>query len=331
MTQETQIVHFDQVKRELALATSIDEVKQIRDKAEALRQYVRQQGATLEIQNYAAEIKIRAERRAGDMLKEMVRQKPGEYQKLHDETFVPKPSLSDLGITPIQSHRWQLETELAEVTFDEWVTLIKSENEELTSKGLRQLILEQKRKLCADDNVNLPKDKEYHTIVIDPPWPMSKIIRDTVPTQDKMDYTPMTIEGIQAIDIPSITPKDGTHLYLWTTHKYLPTAFSILDDWDFKYIFTMVWHKSGGFQPFNLPQYNCEFVLFGRKEGLQFDTTTNFFTCFNGKRREHSRKPTEFYDIVRRVSPAPRADIFGRGTIKGFDSIGYEAGKFDAQ
>lgn len=51
-----------------------------------------------------------AERRAGEMLKEEdIRQKPGEYKKLHDVTFYPKPSLEELGITKIQSHRWQLE------------------------------------------------------------------------------------------------------------------------------------------------------------------------------------------------------------------------------
>ncbi len=86
----------------------------------------------------------------------------------------------------------------------------------------------------------------------------------------------------------------------------------------------MVWHKAGGFQPFNLPQYNAEFVLFGRKGGLDFLDTKNFFTCFEGKRREHSRKPVEFYDLIRRVSPEPRIEMFSREKHDGYEIWGDE-------
>jgi len=66
----TALVKFDEARRALALATSIDEVKDIRDKAAALVAYVRQQGESLEMQNQCAEIKLRAERRAGELLAE---------------------------------------------------------------------------------------------------------------------------------------------------------------------------------------------------------------------------------------------------------------------
>ena len=59
-----QLAHFRKAKRELALVTRIDEVKEIRDKAEALRAYSKRAGESLEMQNNCAEIKIRAERRA---------------------------------------------------------------------------------------------------------------------------------------------------------------------------------------------------------------------------------------------------------------------------
>ena len=56
------------------------------------------------------------------------------------------------------------------------------------------------------------------------------------------------------------------------------------------------------------------------KNGLRLD--------FSGKVREHSRKPDEFYDLVRRASPGPRIDIFSREKRDGFDQYGHEVGKF---
>jgi len=77
-----------------------------------------------------------------------------------------------------------------------------------------------------------------------------------------------------------------------------------------------------------LPQYNSEFIVFGRVGALPFTETKNFFTCFNAPRREHSRKPDEFYKIVERVSPGPRIDVFSRETRDGFESWGAESDKF---
>ena len=169
---------------------------------------------------------------------------------------------------------------------------------------------------------------KYHTIVIDPPWPVEKIIRDVTPNQYDFDYPTMSIDEIKALPITEIADDSGCHIYLWATQKFLPVGFEVLKHWGFSYIFTMVWHKRGGFQPFNLPQYNCEFVLFGRLGGMPFETTKGFSTCFTGERREHSRKPDEFYDLVRRVSPERRIDIFSREKRKGFEQYGNETSKF---
>ena len=73
--------------------------------------------------------------------------------------------------------------------------------------------------------------------------------------------------------------------------------------------------------------YSTELVLFGRvgnlsllKNGLRID--------FNGKVREHSRKPDEFYDLVKQASPEPRIDIFSREKRDGFNQYGNEVDKF---
>ena len=84
-------------------AKTVDEVKNIRDKAQVMKAYAKQIGESLECQNDISEIKIRAEQRVGEMLLETERQKPGEYQKpqaSHDMRLAPK--LKDIGITYTQ-------------------------------------------------------------------------------------------------------------------------------------------------------------------------------------------------------------------------------------
>ena len=63
----------------------MDEAKKIRDKAEAVRTYAKLAG-DLDMQNMAAEIRIRAERRAGELLVGM--QTSGERQANHRLTHV---------------------------------------------------------------------------------------------------------------------------------------------------------------------------------------------------------------------------------------------------
>ncbi len=174
--------------------------------------------------------------------------------------------------------------------------------------------------------LELPSGK-YRTIIVDPPWPMQKIERDLHPDQVGFDYPTMKEDELRELDIPGMA-HDQSHLFLWTTQKFMPMALRLMDTWGFPYIFEMVWHKPGGFQPFGLPQYNCEFVLFGRKGALGFLDTKAFATCFEAPRREHSRKPEKFYDLIRRVCPGPRIDMFSRERYDGFDAWGVETEKF---
>lgn len=167
-------------------------------------------------------------------------------------------------------------------------------------------------------------DGEYRCVVIDPPWPMQKIDRDIIPYEEKLDYPVMTIDEIK--ELKPLFAEGGCHVYLWTTHKFLPDAFEVFESWNVRYECLLTWDKTKGMTPFSW-MYSTEFVLFGRVGVLDL-LKKGEKVVFHGDRREHSRKPDEFYDLVRLVSPEPRLDMFSREKREGFDQWGIETGHF---
>jgi hypothetical protein len=136
---EGTLVRFDAARRALSEARSIDEVKDVRDQAEAIRLYAKQQGESLQMQNDVAEIKLRAERRLGELLSETVH--PGNPQLSRDATIGRLPD----GITKDQSSRWQQVADIPEDTFEQHIAETKATRDELTTAGLLRLAKQQRQ------------------------------------------------------------------------------------------------------------------------------------------------------------------------------------------
>jgi len=218
--------------------------------------------------------------------------------------------------------------ELSRLTDEEWGTveaagLIKAE---LERKDLRAFLRATTNRQIAARTPSLPAGR-YATIVVDPPWAVGWYDRDIRPNQAGLEYPTMTEEQLADFPLPAMAA-DDCHLFVWATPRFLPVAIDLLDDWGFTYSCTFVWHKNGGFQVPGQPQYNCEFAVYARQGSPEFVDTKAFPTCFNADRRGHSRKPNEFYDMVRRTCAGPRIDVFSRERRDGFDQHGNEVDKF---
>ena len=178
--------------------------------------------------------------------------------------------------------------------------------------------IRERQEALRENPLPLPSRK-YKTVVIDPPWTMSKY---GLSNYKHFGYPMMSVAEIKALQLPIDT---AAWVFLWTTNRYLPVSFEVLEAWGLQYVFTMAWLKNGGPQTPVTPQFNTEFVVVGKRGAPQFINTKHFFTGFGAPRTDHSAKPRCFYDTLRRVTPTPRIDMFNRRPIDGFDVWGDES------
>ena len=146
------LVRYDAAKKALAAASRVDEAKNIRDRAEAVRVYATQ-ARDYDLQNRAATIRLLAERRAGQLLIDMEKnpgtrgdgrpRKDGTVQRRYSRATAKPPTLEELNISKVQSSKWQrLAKLLDDDSFEEALNRAKDTYGELTTAGVLRMVKE---------------------------------------------------------------------------------------------------------------------------------------------------------------------------------------------
>lgn len=140
--------------------TRLDEVKDIRDKAEAMAAYARQ-AKDQDLILWATEIKVRAERRAGEMLADLPRggkfigrDEDGDFRK----TVGAKTETTEkLGISKDQSARWQALAAMPADHFETAVATAKESAGQVTTAFMLREAAKQSKPV-PHDSASVPRD-----------------------------------------------------------------------------------------------------------------------------------------------------------------------------
>ena len=164
-------------------------------------------------------------------------------------------------------------------------------------------------------------DRCFGTVLADPPWQFANRTGKVAPEHRRLSrYRTLHRGEIEAIPVADACA-EAAHLYLWVPNALLSEGLRVMAAWGFQYKTNLVWHKvrkDGGPDGRGVGFYfrnTTELVLFGVRGKLRtLDPGRRQVNIIRSRKREHSRKPDELYEIVEACSPGPYLELFARGT-----------------
>ncbi|WP_198409948.1 MT-A70 family methyltransferase [Microlunatus flavus] len=173
----------------------------------------------------------------------------------------------------------------------------------------------------------------FKTVLADPPWRFANRTGKVAPEHRRLDrYQTMTLKDILALPVEA-SVADTAHLYLWVPNALLPEGLQVMEAWGFRYISNLVWakrRKDGGPDGRGVGFYFrnvTELILFGirGKNARTLPPARSQVNMLETRKREHSRKPDEQYDLIESCSPGPFLEMFARYPRPGWAVWGAEA------
>jgi N6-adenosine-specific RNA methylase IME4 len=172
----------------------------------------------------------------------------------------------------------------------------------------------------------------FKTVLADPPWRFQNRTGKVAPEHRRLDrYSTLSVDEICSIDVSSVTARDA-HLYLWVPNALLPEGMRVLEAWGFRYVSNVIWakrRKDGGPDGRGVGFYFrnvTEPILFGVRGSMRtLPPARSQVNMIETRKREHSRKPDEQYDLIEMCSPGPYLEMFARYPRDGWTAWGDEA------
>ena len=163
--------------------------------------------------------------------------------------------------------------------------------------------------------------KKFGTVLADPPWRFANRTGKVAPEHRRLSrYGTLSLEEIAALPVANCVA-ERAHCYLWVPNALLPEGLRVLSSWGFQYKTNLIWHKvrkDGGSDGRGVGFYFrnvTEIILFGvrGKDVRTLQPGRSQVNFIASRKREHSRKPDEQYDLIERCSWGPYLELFGRG------------------
>lgn len=172
----------------------------------------------------------------------------------------------------------------------------------------------------------------FSTLLADPPWRFANRTGKVAPEHRRLDrYSTMSLDAIKAIPVASVLASNA-HLYLWVPNALLPEGLEVMQAWGFRYVSNIVWakrRKDGGPDGRGVGFYFrnvTELLLFGVHGSMRtLAPGRSQVNMIETRKREHSRKPDEQYELIEACSPGAYLELFARHAQPGWTVWGDES------
>jgi N6-adenosine-specific RNA methylase IME4 len=332
----TEMIKYDAACRAIAEAKRVDDVKSIKDKAEALRAYARQ-AKNPQLEADAWEIRKRAEDKLGELSAALdTAKKVGKGKgsiRLPAGGKLKAQELKAAGISTSAANRYEQFNRLSDAEKERRIARGRAAIE--AGKSIADAIIRQddKKGRRAERERELGKkqlalpDECFGVIVADPEWDDTVWSRETGMDRHAANHYPTSDASVIASrPVASIAAKDCV-LFLWTTNQHLRIAFGVLAAWGFEYKSNYMWGK----ESISTGRWNRskhEILLIGTRGNVPCPAQgTQWDSLIMAPKGEHSAKPEIFLQMIEQYFPTmPKIELNRRGPARpGWSAWGLEA------